>query len=97
MNNKYGYRLVDILRGADGSREPEEEWRGARGEREIKASLLRGGVVGKDVASTFLCRFVGILMPEGRINCFMIQFTEILRHFNHKNYNTGKIKRNTTL
>lgn len=24
MNNKYGYRLVDILRGADGSRQPEE-------------------------------------------------------------------------
>lgn len=44
-------------------------------------------MVGKDVASTFLCCFVGILMPERRINCFMIRFSEILRHFNHKNYN----------
>lgn len=47
MNNKYGYRLVDISRGADGSRQPEECRGGLKcsngGKREIKASFLQGG------------------------------------------------------
>lgn len=47
MNNKYGYRLVDILRGADGSRQLEEYRGGMKcsngGKREIKASFLQGG------------------------------------------------------
>lgn len=59
--------------------------KGQEGDQSVVPS--RGRMVGKDVASTFLCCFVGILLPERRINRFVIQFSEILRHFNHKNYN----------
>lgn len=77
MNNKYGYRLVDILRGADGSREPGgcrgggeggggemQQWRqeGDQSSRSFK------GLVGKNVASTFLHCLIGIWMSGRSMN-----------------------------
>lgn len=79
MNNKYGYRLVDILRGADGSREPGgcrgERWEGEEvkcsneGKREIKAVVSSRGWL----ARTLLLHFYTALLAFG---CLDDQWTD---------------------
>ena len=68
MNNKYGYRLVDILRGRGRIEGTRRKVGGGGGEMQQRrqegdqSSRSFKGLVGKNVASAFLHWLIGIWM-----------------------------------